>query len=271
VLDDLASYHNISIEEARSKCLHWEEWSVREWQSGDRSTAEGVQSFYDTVESWSFDLLWHAYQQAVGYGNPASVMAVQLARKHFPGGDHLDFGSGVGLTSQLFASLGLRSTMADVCTPLLKFGRWRLERHGGPPVAQINLATDALPTAAYDVITALDALVHVTDLDKAAADLHRALRPHGLLVANFDVRKADAAESAWHLHHDAIALESRLERAGFAKVEMLGGTHPVWRRLSREGIGYTAHVARSAVSVPLRSAVALGRRIRWPVRRREPA
>lgn len=271
VLDDLAAYHNISREEARAKCLHWEEWSVREWQSADRSTPEGVQSFYDTVESWAFDLLWHAYQQSAGYGRPASVMAAQLARAHFPNGDHLDFGSGVGITSQLFAKLGLRSTMADVCKPLLKFGRWRMERRGGPEVAQINLAAEKLPADAYDIITALDALVHVTDLDAVAADLHRALRPNGLLVANFDVRQKGSAESAWHLHHDAIALETRLERAGFVKVEMLGGTHPVWRRVERKGIAYTAHLARSTVSLPIRSAVALGRRIRWPIRRRETA
>ena len=71
------------------------------------------------------------YLQAEGYEFPASVVAAQyLRRREVKPGTHLDYGSGVGVTGQLFASLGYETALGDVSTSLLEFARYRLERRG---------------------------------------------------------------------------------------------------------------------------------------------
>ncbi len=91
--------------------------------------------FYRTTQSWAFDLLWFAYLQAEGYGLPSSVLALQAMATRAHGPAHLDFGSGAGVTSQLFARAGYETTLADISTSLLDFARYRLKRRGaGGPV-----------------------------------------------------------------------------------------------------------------------------------------
>ena len=130
VLQELAEYHGYTPDECLERCLHWEDWSVEEWSAADRSTPEAIQEFYQSVESWAFDLMWYAYLQCSGHGYPASVIAVRFAKRMVTGRDHLDFGSGTGTTAQLFMRFGFRTTMADISAPLLKYAAWRMERHG---------------------------------------------------------------------------------------------------------------------------------------------
>ena len=78
----------------------------------------------------AFDLLWFAYLQAEGYGLPTSVLALQAIGTRDHGPAHLDFGSGAGVTSQVFARAGYETTLADISTSLLDFARFRLSRRG---------------------------------------------------------------------------------------------------------------------------------------------
>lgn len=267
ILDDLSKYYKLSPEECRQRCLHWEAWSVTEWRQGDRSTREGIQAFYDSVQSWSFDLMWFSYLQACGHRYPMSVVAARFALEHASGRDHLDFGSGVGVTSQLFSRLGFSSTLADVSTPLLDFARWRLARHGDRSAA-INLASASVPSGAFDVVTAFDTLVHVPDIDETARDLHRAIRPGGWLLTNFDVREKDVPESAWHLHNDIVKLEDRLERAGFALRLVPQANFLCFERVDADSRSHKVRLMRNRIVMPIRNARALARRVRWPTPRR---
>jgi 2-polyprenyl-3-methyl-5-hydroxy-6-metoxy-1,4-benzoquinol methylase len=263
VLDDLARYHDISPEEARERCLHWEAWSVNEWTAADRSTPEAVQAFYNSVESWSFDCLWYAYQQATGHAYPASILAAQFAQARVPGGAHLDFGSGVGMTSCLFDRLGFSSTMADVSPTLLSFARWRMERHG-QRLAQINLTQEKLPSSAYDIVTAIDSLMCATDFDEAVADIHRALKPDGWLLANFDVRAEATPETAWHLYHSVVDLEHRLLLAGFKRVSAPEYMLPTYRRMALDSTEYRLRRQLLCATLPLRRLLEPAQRVRWP-------
>lgn len=263
ILDDLAQYHGMTPEQALDRCLHWEQWSVEEWSAADRTTSEGLQDFYDTVQSWAFDLIWYAYQQCENYGFPASVVSLRFAKQRCPGGAHLDFGSGVGLTSQLFARGGMRTTMADVSGSLLKFARWRQARRGDE-IEQINLSREELPSAAFDIVTAVDTLVHVSDFDGSLAALHRALKPSGWLLANFDVRQKGAAESAWHLHDNLVLLEHWMVKGGFIREPTSDYMQPVWRRLEKGGAEHRAALAKSARELPFRRSWAVASRVRWP-------
>lgn len=228
VLDDLSSYSGLTPDQCVERCLNWESWSVEEWFAADRSDIDGMTDFYRTTESWAFDLLWYAYLQAAGYGYPTSVLALRAVAGQGHGRAHLDFGSGGGVTSQLFARAGYETTLADVSTSLLGFARYRLSRRG-EPARFIDLNDEKLETGRYDVITALDTLVHVPDLADVVATLHGALRPGGWLVTNFDVRPP-SPENAWHLYHDDLDFRAVLHSAGFVPSGRFGG-YVAYRRV----------------------------------------
>jgi SAM-dependent methyltransferase len=221
VLDDLSTYSGLTPDQCVERCLNWESWSVDEWFAADRSDIDGLTNFYRTTESWVFDLLWYAYLQAEGYSYPASVLALRAIAGQGHGRAHLDFGSGVGVTSQLFARTGYETTLADVSTSLLDFARYRLSRRG-EAARFVDLNDEELETGRYDVITALDTLTHIPDLADAVARLHGALRPGGWLVANFDVRPP-SPENAPFLYEDDLDLRALLHRAGLASAGRLGG------------------------------------------------
>jgi SAM-dependent methyltransferase len=262
VLDDLSSYFGLSHDESLRRCLHWEELSVEEWQAGDRTTAEGLRSFYQSLASWSFDLLWYAYLQTEGYGYPASVIAARYLREHDASTQrHLDFGSGVGVTGQLFAGLGYEAYLADVSTPLLEFAKFRLERRG-VSATYVDLNAVTLEAGRYDVITAIDTLVHVPDLTATVTQLHQALRPAGWLFTNFDVRPS-SAENAWHLYDDDLRLRWIVQRSGFKLQAVLDGTTLCYQKVDRTGWRHRACAVRDAVLL-LNPVRRYGRRVRWP-------
>ena len=160
-----------------------------------------------------------------------------------------------GVTAQLFASLGCEVDLAGVSTSLLEFARFRLERRG-VDARYLDLNRDRVPVDRYDVVTAIDTLVHVPDLAATVRDLHAAIRPGGHLLANFDVRPR-THENAWHLYSDDLPLRWTLHRAGFEPVESLDGQLLLYKRVEPKG---TAHLARGmrdlvALRSPLRPAV----------------
>jgi len=221
VVADLSAFYELTPEECVARALTWEEWSVEEWSTQDRSTPEGLRDFYRSTASWSFDLLWYAYLQSEGYGPPMSVAVVRfLADRGVRTGSHLDFGSGAGVTSQLFEELGFATTLADVADGLLAFARSRLERRSSG-ARFINLNEAELPVDEFDVVTAFDVLAHVPDLPATLGSLRGSIRPGGWLFATFDVR-AVSAESAWHLYDDDWELCANVVEAGFLQRGRLG-------------------------------------------------
>jgi len=236
VIADLAEYHGISEGLVVERCLDWEAESVREWQSRPRDTTDGLAEFYDSVESWSFDLLWYAYLQTAGYAYPHSVVVADALGAVTGSGRMLDLGSGAGVTAQMFAALGWEVTLADASATLLTFAQWRHKRRG-LEAGYIHLPADLpadLPDAAFDLITALDVLMLVPDIADTAARLHRALRPGGLLVGNFDVRRPSDT-NAWHRYEDDLPLRWAIERAGFAPVQVVDGVMRIYRAVPAEG------------------------------------
>lgn len=106
ILDDLSTYYKLDPDECVRRCVHWEQWSVQEWQERPRDSADGLTDFYNTTESWSFDHIWAAYLQAEGVVYPAAVVAAQTIPKVSRTLRCLDFGSGVGDMGHLLGALG---------------------------------------------------------------------------------------------------------------------------------------------------------------------
>jgi SAM-dependent methyltransferase len=262
ILYELSNYHCESVEDSYQKCINWEALSIEEWRAADRSSHAGVRDFYETTRSWRYDLSWYGYLQASGHAFPQSAALVRFFRRRGVGGDLLDFGSGIGLNAQVFNRCGFNVTIADVSTPLLDYAAWRLEQHGDD-VRALNLNKQSLPQAAFDVVTAFDVLVHVTDFDATARDLHRTIRPGGWLIANFDTRANDEA-SSWHLQDDEFDLDRRLKRAGFVQRHVIGGFLRCYQRVEPSTMVHRARTARDGVVAPLRRVASVGRRVRWP-------
>jgi SAM-dependent methyltransferase len=152
----------------------------------------------------------------------------------------LDLGSGVGVTAQLFSSLGYDVTLADVSSPLLTFAQWRLEQRG-VKADYIQLPAE-FPDASYDLITALDVMAHVPDVAETARRLHRSLRRGGLFVANFDVRRR-SRRNAWHLYEDDLPLRWAVQKAGFTPVTLIDGILWIYRADSPTGLAWRLRTA----------------------------
>lgn len=268
VIDDLTTFYGIDEDQCVRCCIEWEQWSVDEWSQRSRSTVEGLTEFYHHLQSWSFDLSWYAYLQAEGYAYPANVAIAMDVGQRPAGSRHLDFGSGVGVTSQLFARLGFESEMADISTSLLQFAKHRLDRRG-ESLRQIDLNTEPIGVGKYDVITAVDTLTQVPNLDEVARTLHASLRPGGLLYTNFDVRPP-APENAWHLYSDDLPLRWKLHRAGFEEEGRLDGMVIRYRRVAGRGLAHELRGARDLVLVksPLRRLYRETRRLQLSAQRR---
>lgn len=262
VLDDLGQYFGYSADECLQRCLHWEELSREEWLARPRDSVEALTDFYLTTTSWNFDLLWYAYLQSEGYGFPAPVMIARFVRQQrVTEGTHLDFGSGVGVTSQLFRRLGFDSDLADISTPLLEFARFRLDRRT-EDVKYIDLNNEHLAVGRYDAITAIDTLVHVPDLAATAKELRAALRPGGWLFANFDVRPK-TEENAWHLYDNDLRLRWTVQRAGFEPRGVLDGVIRCYQAVEASGVQDQVHRVRDAV-VLRNPARRYTDQVRWP-------
>jgi 2-polyprenyl-3-methyl-5-hydroxy-6-metoxy-1,4-benzoquinol methylase len=242
VLDDLSTYFQMSPEECTRRCIDWEAWSVEEWHQRPRNSPGAITEFYHSTHSWAFDLLWYAYLQAEGYMYPVSTAIAGTLPAGRRGLRHLDFGSGVGTTSQLFLRLGYESDLADISTSLLNFAEFRLKRRGDT-ARYIDLNSQSLEPGRYDVITAVDTLVHVPDLPATARRLHRALKPGGVLFANFDTRPA-TRENAWHLYSDDLPLRFQLHRCGFEPQENLDNYTRRYLRVPPIGMAHTVRCVR---------------------------
>jgi SAM-dependent methyltransferase len=255
ILDDLATYHGITPEQARLRCLSWEERSVQEWEASNADDDAGRVAFYRTMQSWSYDLMWWAYLQAEMHAEPSSVVAMRFLQAKMVGRRHLDFGSGVGVTGQMFAATGWTTTLADLSSTLLGFARFRLERRG-QGAEYVDLHRQALPAGAYDAITAIDTLAHVPDVYRTACELHDVLVSNGILIANFDIRSA-APETAWHLHDDDLRARYELRRAGFRQIGHLGGGLVAYRKVDDHGLARARRRARDWITLvsPPRRAV----------------
>lgn len=255
-ISDLAAYYQLSPEQVIHRCLHWEDESVQEWQASKRDTAEGLAEFYNSVASWSFDLLWYSYLQTLGFAYPKHVVLADVLQRPESGGRLLDFGSGVGVTAQLFAALGYDVTLADVSASLLAFARWRLDRRG-LHATYIHLPAE-LPAASYDFITAVDTFAHVPDAGEAARELYRATRPGGHLAANFDVRRP-SERNAWHLYHDDLPLRWAIERAGYVPVRHID--HRIWLYQARPNTGTAWRIRKAWAWLRLASPPVRGMRV----------
>jgi len=233
VISELSTFYKLPADEVRRRCVEWEEESVAQWHSADRSTPDSIVEFFQTQTSWIFDTMRYHADQCNGDAFPETV-DVTYALRDLPPGSHLDFGAGPGTSSMFYSALGWRVTLADISTSFLEFARWRLEQRG-IQASYINTAEQRLPADSYDLVTAYDVMVHIPDIQAALLDLHRAMRPNGILVFNIDSRP-HGPTTEYHFFDQHYPILKLMGKAGFKHVRNIGFFY-VYQRVERTPVG----------------------------------
>lgn len=165
----------------------------------------------------------HAYREA---------LILRRMLPALPGPVVLNAGAGAGSLTLRLVEQGLRVTSVDASAELCDWVRARL----GPaaadnPVLRGDLERLDLPDAAFDAAVCGEVLEHLDDDAAAAAELHRVLRPGGLLLVTVpaDPYRYDWTDR-WAGHrrrYTVPGLAGLLGDAGFMSVEVAGWGFPL--------------------------------------------
>lgn len=155
--------------------------------------------------------------------------------RNLPPGQALDIGAAGGGNTRVLESLGWEVLALEFTSEGAQVARER-----GLQVLRADAQRLPVADQSLDLVTALDVLEHLPDDARAAAEIHRVLRPGGLLVAAVPVD-----QRLWSQHDVAVGHERRYEPPAFLAL--------------LRGAGLEVLEARSWM-VLLRPAVALHRR-----------
>jgi SAM-dependent methyltransferase len=186
------------------------EWERRGATAGDPA---GIEAFYDQAQAYIFDLMW--WHSLADDTTPlAYVVALKFA-EHHGCGRYLDFGSGVGSAAILFARHGFDVTLSDISAVLLEFAAWRLRRRH-LTCTLLDLKRTGLPSAQYDMVTAMDVWEHLSDPVGVVDQVADAIAPGGFLFGRFAAETH--ANYPQHIVVDFGPTFRRLADRGFVEV-----------------------------------------------------
>jgi len=213
LMRELAAYYGIAnVAEVERRCTAAVEDMRGEWHERiDPQQRASIESFYDSA-TYIYDLMgWHSLRDDTG--PLAYVLGLEIAQERGVK-QCLDFGSGVGSGALLFDQASISMSLADISTTMLDFARWRLEQR--QRTAQYYPLHQAeLPSERFDLILAMDVFEHLTDPVTTVENLHRALRPGGLLFARIQVE--DAGEHPQHIVRDFEPTFAHMRKIGLVE------------------------------------------------------
>lgn len=213
LLREVATYFGIpDLTEVERRCASAVETMRDEWHDHiDAQRRDSIESFYNSA-TYIYDLMgWHSLRD--DDGPLAYVLGLEIARERGVK-QCLDFGSGVGSGALLLDRAGIEMSLADISATLLDFARWRFIQRG-LSVHGYNLQQTVLPGESFDMILAMDVFEHLTDPVATVENLHRALRPGGLLFARIQVE--DAGEHPQHIVRDFEPTFARMRELGLVE------------------------------------------------------
>lgn len=202
------------------------------------------------VRFWNYHsaLPWSGSTYA---SNQMGDALLQLLRKEVPvqGRDVLDFGSGPGYLTEKLTKRGARTHAADFSQASLDAVRARVGND--PKLNGLTLLTglpSSLPTAGFDVAFFIETIEHLLpdDLEATLVELHRVVKPGGLLVTTTrneeDLEKEnvlcpDCGAVFHRIQHltswSAASLSAVLDRHGFDRVTTKTVLFRPFKRFSR--------------------------------------
>lgn len=215
LLRELGSYVGIpDLSALRARCEQSLDELRTEWTTTvTPDDSDSVEAYYRRVDGTLYELIW--WHTLVTDLSPlAYVNALELAERGV-GRRYLDFGSGVGSGGLLFARAGFEVTLADVSLPLLGFCRWRFARRD-LPARFVDTKAAPIPEETFDLVTAMDVFEHLVDPAATAAELARALRPGGILVARLHAE--EDPDRPQHIATTFDPVYRRLEQLGCVQI-----------------------------------------------------
>jgi len=214
LLKEIARFYCISdLAEVERRCATAVEDMREEWHEHiDPQQRASVEGFYNSA-TYIYDLMgWHSLHD--DNGPLAYVLGLEIAQERGVK-QCLDFGSGVGSGALLFDHAGIGISLADISTTMLDFARWRFTQRQRPahfyPLHQAEL-----PRENFDMILAMDVFEHLTDPVVTVENLHRALRPGGLLFAR--IGEEEDLERPQHIVRDFEPTFARMRELGLVEV-----------------------------------------------------
>ena len=213
LVSEAAQFLGMTTEAAWSRLRDAGERFREEWTSNvvDPTDTKAVTEFYNQTHTELFELIeWHA-NDPIHY---RTLIVRDLAlRRH--GRRYLDYGSGIGNDSLVFADAGFEVTLADIADPLLSFASWRLRKRGFK-VRTIDLKSETLPRDAFDVVACFDVLEHIPKPLPVVRRIRRALSADGLFVMHAPF--GEDPEHPMHVvHRDVVT--PRMRSLGFEPVD----------------------------------------------------
>ena len=180
----------------------------------------------------------------------------QMIRQWYPElkVDVLDLGSGTGLLGAYLGRVNGALIGVDLSQEMIDKAA---AHHVYDRFHRVNLldALEATPSDHYDVITALDVLTYVGELDSVIPNAHRILVPGGRFVFSCEAGaegQADyALQSSYRYTHQRAYVQRLLEQAGFDAIEV---KDRVLRQEAGEPVPGFLVTARKQVRVPGKTA-----------------
>lgn len=217
ILTELGEYYRRPDPDAvRALCCGPKDLIADAWRRNvDEEDASSIDAFYDRVEveRYVHALMW--WHTLTDDNSPlAYVVALEFARQHGCR-SLLDFGTGSGSGTLLYAAEGMETAGADISEPMLAFTKWRLERRG-LHADIFDLRIERLPEHAFDFVSAMDVFEHLSDPLATVDELARAIRPGGFLFGRFAVGEED--DHPLHIVRDFAPVFERLTACGFKEV-----------------------------------------------------
>lgn len=207
-LFELQDFFHIPMDEIRYKFEKAEELFSREWAKhklDKDSTEEKIKYFYNATELEIFELMnWHS--KGLEEGPLRYVCALDIVKK-LGGNKYLDFGSGVGSGTILFARNGFQVYLADISTPLLDFAKYRFKKRM-LSAEFIDLKSENLPDHFFDVITVFDVLEHIKDPIGLLTELREQIHDNGIIILNTPFRE-DKDRPMHIVNNEKLALKFR--------------------------------------------------------------
>lgn len=217
---ELAEYLNQPVDQVEARCRGAAAELAKTWRAAPPATSQAVTEFYCNGDSYLYDLTWwHTLAQddsALIQWQVVETALVQRARTA------LDFGSGIGSLGILLAEHGLEVTLAEINPRLQDYARWRLSKRD-LGATFLDPLGEALPSEAFDLISAIDVLEHLPELEAVLGMLAGALRPGGTLFVHLPPDQDDATHPM-HFQHDPGRIMGLLHGKGLWLQDASAGT-----------------------------------------------
>lgn len=181
----------------------------------------------------------------------AVAAAIRAAVPLNAGMQALDFGAGTGLLTLALLPYVAGMTALDTSAEMVRVLESKLSaaKLGGVKVLHGDVANQALPAAAYDLIVSSMAMHHICDVPGVLARLRPALRPGGwIALADLDAEDGSFHPDPTGVYHQGFergTMQEWLSRAGFRDASVRDAY-----RMERAGRGYGIFLAvgRSAAA-----------------------